>query len=279
MANELNNTTADVLIQEIWRKRILDERVANSVLVPRVTSLDAEAKQKGDIIHVPIRPSVAVNDVGATGSLTNQALTYTEQQLTVNKWREATIDVVDKAAEQSWADMLADFSPAFARALALDQDNALTALHADFTSNEVGDSAAAVSDALLTAAIAKLLVLNVPIMNPNDVSFVFHSSKWAEFKQIDKFNNANLTGSSMGGMLTQKVSDVYGIPVYFSTAIASSTGYHNYLLHREAMAIATQSNFKIEKLARTKLSTPMVGHILYGVKTVRQDHGVDIVTA
>ena len=76
------------------------------------------------------------------------------------------------------------------------------------------------------------------------------------------------------------MSGLYGNPVFMTNQIATSGSVRkNMYLHEEGLAIATQRKMKIETLARTKLSTPLSGHLLYGVKTVRADHCVILNTA
>lgn len=278
MANEINNTTADVLIPELWRPKMFEARYPASVMLKRVVTVDDEVSEKGDILHLPIEPVVATNAVGADGSVTNQALTPTESQLVVDNWREATIDVVDKAQKQSTADLMSVFIPGFAKAIAAYQDSVVLAKHADLTSSEVGDSLTEYSGELILAALQKLIDLNVPVDNMDDISAVLHTSKWSVLKNIDKFSFANYTGMAMGGQMKYEAPAPYGVPHFFSTQVVSSTGYHNLVFHRQAFGIGTQKNFRIEKLARTKKSTPISGDILFGVKTIRQDHGVDMVT-
>jgi len=278
MANEITNTQADVIIPELWRPKMFEARYPSSVMIKRVTSVDGDVSKYGDILHLPIEPVVSVNNVGADGSLTNQALTPTESELTVNLWKEATIDVVDKAQKQSILDLLTAFIPGFGKAIAAAQDLSLLGLHSDLTTNEVGDSSTEYSAELLQAALQKLIDANIPVDNANDISCVLHTSKWSALKNIDKFQFANYTGMAMGGQMKYEAPAPYGVPHFFSSQVVSSTGYHNLVFHRQAFGIGTQKNFSIEKLARTKLSQAIVGSVLYGVKTIRETHGVDMVT-
>lgn len=286
--NELGNTEADVIIPELWRPKMLEARYAEMVVGKRVLSVDGDVSAKGDILHIPIEPTVTVNDVtAASGAVTNQALTPTESQLNANKWKECTIDVVDKTVRQSIVDLLTAFTPAFGRAIAAQMDADLTALYTDVTTNVVGSSTEPTEPAsydLLTSAVVKLLDLDVPVSNPNDISFCFRPTQWGVLKKIDGFNNANFTGRSVGGSMEIKVADLFGIPTYFTTKIVASgsgtTAIHNNLLfHRQAFAWGMQKNFSIERFARVRLSTPINGSVLYGVKTVRQNHACLIQTA
>lgn len=283
MANEITNTEANVLIPELWRSKMLEGRYAAMKIGKRVLSVDGDVSAQGDILHIQIEPTVSVNNVGSSGSVTNQALTPTEAQLTVDKWKECTITVVDKAQKQSIVDLLTAFTPAFGKAMGAQIDTDLAALYTDIT-NTVGNTSAPlqpVDEDMLVAAVRKLLDANVPIEDPNDISFAFHTSMWGVLKKIPAFNHANLTGKSEGGQLTVPVPDLYGIPVLFSTTIASTgtPAYRNNLLfHKQAFAFGMQKNFNVETLARVSKATPVSGDALYGVKTVRADHACILAT-
>lgn len=274
MANEITNTEATVLIPEIWQPRMLEARYSQAKMLPRILDVSGQVAKMGDILHIPIEPVVSVNDVTqATGAVTNQALTPTEQQLTVNKWKEATIDVVDMTNYQSELDLIAAFVPSFGKAIGEQQDTDILALYSDVTTNVLGGSDATIDEDMVLAAISKFLDLKIPTENPNDMTFMFHTSVWKQLKKIARYNDANLTGMSQGGVVRQSIPDLYGIPTYFTALVpTSSLAKQNLLFHRQAFACGTQKNFRVEFLARTKKSTPVSGDILYGVKTVRQNH-------
>lgn len=279
MANEIGNTEADAAIPEVWRRKTLLFRYAKSRLYGFVLHADDEVKGFGDIINIRTLPSVTVNDVGASGSVTNQALTYTGNTITVNKWKEATIDVVDKAQKQSLVDLLEDFSQQFGAAIAAQQDGDLTGLHGSITTNTVGATAAPLdplSDDLILSAIQKLDDLDVP---QEDRCWFFAPVAKKHLLKLDKFTLSYATGASKGGQVTGELMDLYGYPLKLTTKIATSTSRKNLLLHKECLGAATQKNFTIEKLARVKKSTPISGDVLYGVAALREDHGVVINTA
>ena len=279
MANETEATALAVLTQELWRPQILSYQYNAMKIGKRVLNVTGDVAAKGDILHIPIEPSITVGAVtAATGAISNQAWTPTEAQLTVDKWDHATVDVVDMAQRQAIGDVLAQIRPGMGKAAAADIDEKLAALFvAGLTTNEVGSKAApydSVNPDILTSAIQKLLDLTIALEDPNLVSFFFHTSVWSQAKKIAEFNNANLTGKAVGGAIEMKIPDIYGVPVYFSTTIDSSSGvYKNALCHKECIGWGMQKNFNIETLARVRKSTPYSADWLFGVKVVRETYG------
>ena len=206
-----------------------------------------------------------------------------DKSITINSWKESTVDIVDRAIAQSYGDMAAQFRKSFGGAMAVDTEDALLALHSSVTTNVVGATSApfdTINPDMIHAAVEKLLSLDIPVDDPNDVSFIFHTTVWRYLKNIDVYNNANLTGKSVGGQLEQKVPDLAGIPVFFTSRVVSSGGVRkNLLLHRECLAWALQKNFNFEVLARTRKSTPYSADWLYGVAAIRENHGCVLNTA
>jgi len=279
MADEIDNATeADVNIPEAWRTVMLAGRYAAMVIANRLLNVDAEVRSAGDVVHIPIEPQISVNDVTkTTGAVTNQALTATKIDLTVDQWREVSIDVVDMANWQANLDLTTTYNASIAKAMAQDVDAKVANEHSNITTNVVGDAggADALSDDGLTATIQKLMDLDVPLDDPNATGFYFHTSAWAPLKKLNKFSSAEVTGQAQGGGLTRKVPDIYGVPTFFTTQIKSSGGARkNLLLHREAIAWAMQRNFRLERFARVRKSQAISADWLFGIKTCRENFGV-----
>jgi len=281
MANEIETTPeAAVFIPELWRPGFLKAMYADSVARPRVLNADGDVKYKGDILHIRISPTCSVNNVGSTGTLTNQALTATEAQLSINTWKEVTFEIIDNAAAQADEFLEAALKEGVPRALAEQVDKDILALYDELTSHTAIDATAGITDDLLLDAFVALLQSNVPMNNPNDVTWFFSPTLIKPLKQITGISEAHITGEAKGGLVISKVPDILGVPVMFTTSVTHTGGEcKNMLIHREALACGVQKNINIEQLARTKKSTVYSADMMYGVKSVRATHGIVIATA
>jgi len=279
MADEITNTEADVFIPEIWRPGFLKALYAKGVVRPRILEADGDVAQKGDILHIRIAPSLSVNDVGATdGSVTNQALTATESQLTVDQWREISFTVLDKAAKQADDYLQPCLEQGVPAGFASDIDSKLLALHASLNGYTAVDATAGINEDRLTDAFYALANANVMMDDPNNISWFFSWKQWPTLKKLAQLSEAQITGEGGGGVLRFKIPDIFGCPVYFTSNVATSTYHKNMLLHREAMACGVQKNFNLEKFARTAKASTYSADILYGVRVVRTTHGIVINT-
>ena len=280
MANEITTTEGAVFIPEIWRPGFLKSLSYKGKIRNRVLSADGDVKSLGDILHIRIAPTGTTNDVtAATGAITNQALTPTEAQLTVNKWKDYSFDIVDNVksqADQYLEAALKQSAPA-AFAKAIDSD-LFDLASAGLTGYTALDATSGLTADHLTEAFYSLANADVDMEDPNNISWFFHWKQWPVLKKLASLSEAQITGESGGGIVKFKVPDVLGCPVYFSNEVQLSTYHYNMLLHREAMACGVQKNFNMEQLARVRKSTPYSADMMYGVKVVRTTHGINITT-
>lgn len=286
MANEIGDTQVSVSYPELWQAETLKARYAKAVAVGWIYHADEIVNKPGDTVNVDIMPSVAVNDVGSGGSVTNQQLSLSQVQVIVDKWKEATVDITDKAVNQSVHDLIKDFSGAFGEAVAQQQDVDIFGMYGNLTTTAVGDTNAPtpMDDEMIRAAMFQLEDADILTDESWDTCRWFLRTR-AELDLLGlaRFSEAQNTGFAKGVQVDKgRMVGLYGLPVSKTSRI-TRTGtvpvYKNLLLHKEAFAIATQKNFEIQRLAKTKLSTPINGNILYGVKTVRTDHGVVVNSA
>lgn len=281
MTNELTTTTAAVLIPEIWSQEMVDYMYAAPVVMNRVHRVDREIVARGSKINLPIMPAISVNDVSTSdGSVTNQALTQTETELSISYHREATVSLLLKADIQANRDILADFKRQFPDVLMQDIEDKLLALHSSVTTNAVGDTNSVPGEDLLTAAVSKLLDSNfgIAMRDPNRVTWFFHTNQWQYLKKVDGWNDAEKTGASIGGGVQLQLPSVYGIPLLLSSRVANSSGRRNLLCLREALALGIQNGIDIVELPSTALAKTICAHVLYGVAAYNEARAVKITT-
>ena len=165
------NTELSATIDESWDHSVEDGRYESGVLASRVFDKSSLVFKHGDIINLSHEPKYTVNDVtAATGTVAPQVVTITPIQLTVDKWKEVTIEVVDKSKWQSFYDPASRFPKTAGMALGEQADTDLAALRSNLTSNVVGTSAAPglFDKKMFSAAMLKLRDRSVPL---NALSF------------------------------------------------------------------------------------------------------------
>ena len=289
MSNEISVTQLAGSIPDVVRKEALEARYDDAVLSKNVSNYSADVEAKSDRVSLSIMPAVAINSVGSGGSVTNQQLSTTAVEVTVDTWVECTVEVDDRALRQSALSIIKAFGKAFGRALGQKQDLDLGALHSSLTTYTVGGTtvgdATPLDDAMVRLARLKL---NKNSSGANGTGMVPRGRKWfqspdaeADLLALARFSEAQSTGFAKGLQIEGgEIKKLYGDDVYVTDQIATSSPVRkNLYLHPEAIAIATQKNFSITPLAKTKLSEQICAHILYGVKVVRADHAVVVNSA
>lgn len=271
-------TEAAAAIVERWRLVALKALFEDMVVRNRVLSVTEDIGQMGDILHVKINPTPTVNDVtAATGGITFEALTITDVTLTVNKWKYVAHDVVDIADIQSDIDLIQNFSQAFVPALGNQIETDLLALYSSATSNAaIGDpdTGEAFGDDVILPAMLELDNDKIP---EKERSWILPPSAVNQLRKDRKFTDANVLGVPKAVQTTGFQVDLYGVPAYRTTNVASTGSAPNvvrkgFLLHKNGLMVGIQRNIKLEKFARTQFSTPFASSVLYGVAIARNDH-------
>lgn len=270
---ELANT-----VQTKWDMDLEQARYAAAVIMPRIISKTGSLLDGNNVINVTIKPKYTVGNVGANGAFVPQTITPTQAAITIDQHKQMAIEVEDKTTEQSFYDPTSDFPKDAGKALAVQYDSDIAALQSGLTQTRFGDDqAGAVFDK--TAFNYGLLTLENANIPRNELSFILPPiAYYGGIFQDTNLVNANTTGLPRSVLTTNFRFDLLGVPCYQSTALAhTSPIWKGMLIHKHAFAIAMQLENKYkfaERTAALVLSKVAVFESLYGVKTIRGDHGV-----
>lgn len=271
---QITATEANAAIVERWRTVALKALFAKVVARNRVLNVSGDVQEMGDILHVKINPKPTVGDIStSTGGFTAEAVTITNVDLTVNKWKYVAHDVVDIADIQSDIDLYNNFIQAFVPALGEQIEVDIMALQSSATTNgTIGDAVTGDSfgDGIILPGQLTLDDLDV---DQEDRSWLLPPVAINQLLKDSKFVDAYRTGMSKGAQTNGLLADIYGIPAYKTTKVATSgTIRKGMLIHRNGLMVGIQRNIKIEKFARTQFSTPFAASVLYGVAIGRNNH-------
>lgn len=246
-------------------------------------------KQQGDIVHFSTIPALSVNDVtSATGAIAPQASVITDTSVTLNKWKEMSVEVIEDVLMTSFLDILDELSAQFGDGLGGQIDSDVLGQHGSLTSNNVGEenNPEPLSAKLLLAADQKLDDGKVPLSNR---TWVFAPVAKAHLFQDAQFAEAWRTGEKQGAMITGVVPQIYGHKVVITPQVATSGSLRkNLLLHKDCLAIAVHHKVKIRKFpfgmssnstAGLYLSQVVAGTAFYGIGVPAQARGCVINTA
>lgn len=275
-----SNTTLANTIDKVWDTKLEDARYATSVIMPRVLNKSDKVRKSGDTVVINVKQKLTVGTVGAGGAFTPQTTTPQLVNIVVDTWKYCSSEVDGQADAQSFWDPNSDFPTDAADALSEVYDTSLGALHSNLTSNVVGGEATPedFDDQAARASVLKLRDRNIPI---DALSFILPPRAF----YLGLFNNSNLTNANTMGvpknvLTTNFRFQLLNVPCYESTLLTTvGSSIKGLLLHRSCLGIAMQKDHdykRAEGTAAGKFSYIVAMQSLYGVKTIREDHGVVI---
>jgi hypothetical protein len=275
-----SNTELNASVRELWDEEIEEARYASASLMPRISNKSGTAKKKGDIINVTVDQKWTVGDVGSNGAFVPQTYTSTAVAITVNQHKQVAVEVEDRTEAQSFWSPISTFRTTAGKAFAASYDSAIGALHGDLTLSAVGTGADPVAMGKAQAQLALLRAADANLPE-TDLSFflppiAFYNGLLNEVQLTD----ASATGMAKSPLITGEKFPILGVRAFMSTNLTTSgSAIKGMLVHKSAFAIAFQKNNEYKSAERTAslvLSEVAVITSLYGVRTIRGDHGVVI---
>lgn len=283
--NHITTTTADKFIPEVWSMEVLRATEDALVMAPLVKRYDSLVAERGDTIHIPNLSNLAANDKSASTQVTLQTITESETTININKHKETSFLVEDIVKVQSNYDLLAEYTSKAGYAISEAVDSDLLALYSGFTNTDVGTYGSDVTNAVILSAIEALDLANAPL---EDRAFVFHPTQKTAIAQIDQFVRADYLGNyqspkpaAAGPKSSSLWGELWGIPAYYTNQVPVTAGTpsqkHNILFHKEAIALAMQQKPRVQsEYILEYLGTLVVVDVIYGVKNLRGNFGVEI---
>lgn len=267
-------TTHAEFIPEVWSKETIVARESVLVLANVVSRFDADVASYGDIIHVPTVSNLTGGNIStSTGLLDAESPTETKVDITINKWKGVNIKVLDIVLAQSKYEFRRLYTQKMGYLLGQLVEADLAALAAAL-SQTVGTFATDLTDPNFRRAVQYLDDARVPF---SDRHFFLKPAVKNTILGIDKFVRADSIGSGSAIKSGNVPGELYGAVVHISPEVYnSSTSVSNMLIHRDCLALAMQKDVKIESFARVGWLDHFGGSELYGVKEMRDDHGVEL---
>lgn len=275
--------TVDNAVKELWSMRTIDER-ESALIFGKLFDRQYEAeltKQGGDTVHVssvthPNSGAARTLTIGGSGTLTYDAPSEANTNLVINTHAYSAFEVdteTDVLSHINWVEKYAPFA-GYNVALKIDDD--LAGLPDDFT-NTVGTLTVDVTDQDILDAINYLDDASAP---RNDRFFVFSPKQKNYLLQEERYVNRDykdVIGSADPKALPgTQFSNVYGPAWFWSENVegTNGAGHDNTLFQREVVALAivaqyTKSMYEIDDDAEKHAV-----HAIYGIKEMRDNHGV-----
>lgn len=254
-------------VQEKWTRDV--QQPFNAVLqaAKLVQDRSGLVADGGDILNIPF-----TNTVNARAKVASTAISYDSPEgapvvMNIDKHYYIGVLIEDIAKIQSSYDLKAAFMERMSEALARQVDTDLMSLYASAGSTVSGG--AAVTDAGIISVVTGFDVANVPqqlrrgIIGANTKADLLGVNKYVAYDQTGKDGKA-VDGSD--GL----VGSLYGMDIYYSGNVQTSTTGRNLFFHKNAISLAKQQAPKFEmEYSVDYIGWKTVLHTVYGVGVER----------
>lgn len=277
MIPRLTISTSDVFIPEIWSKDVLAAREMALIMSGLVERYDEDAAEGGDVINIPQLSNLTATAKAASTSVTLQAPTETDVNLSLNRHFESSILIEDRLAKQAKRvyTLLQKYAAKSGYAVGKQMDTDLLGQYGSIT-NHVGDGSTAVSRTNLLRAVQYLDDADAP---EEERYGVWKPAAKADLLDIDGFVFTEHIGSD-APVRKGLTGDLFGIRNYVTSNVPVAAGtptvVHNVIFHKTAFALAVQIQPRTQfQYKQEYLGTLATVDSLWGYALQRDDHAVD----
>jgi hypothetical protein len=274
----ITTTTAANFNPTIWAK---DAQLAwdnQKLLIDLINNVSGDFT-KGVTYRIPLVSTMVANDVGADGSVAPQSTTENKVDLTINTWKESSIDIVDNEEMLSAYPLSQLYGGMAANALNLKVDSDIYSLKSSFTGTTVDSSAYklnAANGAGLTAITQIVEYMDEAYVPQTGRKLVISPKAKKQLLDLTTLVQANTSGTT-DALRNASVGNLFGLDIYEDPIVSTTAGTPSYdsniAFHTDTMAIALRSPVSVEKLARTKLAQTYAWSVLYGKVCARPSTG------
>jgi hypothetical protein len=279
MATLSSNVTRSIAqtaqyVQEKWTRDIqqpFDAKLQIAKLVKNYGSLVADG---GDTVRVPFTATVNARAKSASTDVTYDSPEGTPIAHSIDKHYYVAVKIEDIAKVQSNYDLRNAFQERMAEGVARQIDTDLMSLYGSAGSSVTGG--ATIDDADIIAVVLDLDEANTPpdmrrgVIGHNTKADLLAVNKYVAYDQTGK------TGKAVDGS-TGLVGSVYGIDLYHSGNVQTSSTGRNLFFHRDAIAYLPQLRPKFEmEYSVDSIATKTVLHAIYGVGVERASNLVEL---
>lgn len=280
----------DVFVPELWSDGVYRYFEKQLILKPFFDDYSSLVQGRGDVLHIPTMQEVATADKDANTSVDFTANVETDIDLAIDQHKYAAKLFEDIAMIQSNEQLFDKYAQSMAYALAKAVDTKVEALLRTLGTTQTLASDNSLSNADVETALGTLMSNDIPqdecafFVNPlmyadlmNSKAFVAAPNSPANFATSGALGNIVPTGFADNSVMnTGQVGNLFGIPVFTSSLIATatSTGTHaGYLCHKSSIALAVQQDIRVQsEYDVSYLGTKVVADIIYGGVITTSNH-------
>lgn len=268
----------DVFVPELWSEGVLRYFEKSLILKPFFDDYSSLVQGRGDVLHIPTLQEVATDDKSANTAIDYTATVETDIDLAIDQHKYAAKLFEDIALIQSNEQLFDKYAQSMAYALGKAVDTKIEALLRTLGTTQALAADNSMSNADVETAIGTLISNDIP---QDECAFFVNSLVYADLLNSKAFvtNNSGAGvgfGNDNAVINTGQVGNLFGIPVFTSSLIATATdtGTHaGYLCHKSSIAVAVQQDIRVQsEYDVSYLGTKVVADCIYGAVITTSNH-------
>tara|TARA_Y100000310_G_scaffold334669_1_gene414940 strand:- start:586 stop:1443 length:858 start_codon:yes stop_codon:yes gene_type:complete len=279
------NSGTDPTLAELITAKFLPEKfsqdvifhtMSNLVVASRVNTSYRSDLKNGYKVSIPVLSEVTDTEVTPGTVPTARDAAGTPVSITVNHWREASVEISDMANIENHAEYLSIAAKSCAYRIAKRVDTTLGALFSTLNSSSVyGSDGQTLTDDIILALMETLDEGDVP---EDDRSIITDPSSKVDLLKIDKFVRNDYVREPV--IATGKFGNIYNMGVYITNNLtATTTGNYGVMMHRDALGLVIQKNPRSQMVRiPQEFRTLAIVDVIFGVAELRDTFGYSFYT-
>ena len=268
----------DVFVPELWSDGVYRYFEKNLVLKPFFDDYSSLVQGRGDTLHIPTIQEVASDTKAANTSVEYTANVETTISLSIDQHKYAAKLFEDIAMIQSNEQLFDKYAASMGYALAKAVDTKIEALLQTLGTTQALAADNGLTNADIETALGTLMANDIPA---DECAFFVNPLIYADLLNSKAFitNNSGAGvgfGNDNAVMQTGKVGMLFGIPVFTSSLIPTTTDTGieaGYLVHKSAIAVEVQQDARVQaNYDVSYLGTKVVAEIIYGAVSTTSNH-------
>jgi hypothetical protein len=244
MSNEILSTNALLAIPKLVAADVLPAVVGNLVMGNLVNrDYESSLAQAGDVINVPIAPTLVANNLAESGTVQNQNKSLGNAAITLSRHYESSFSIPDVTQVFTRPDLVRTFMQSAVIAVAEQIESDILSNYAQLNFNaSAGSANTALTEASVDTAETSLFTAKVPSAAPKFL--VVSGTTYGQLRQIGRFTELQTAGLGLNGpnpILTGQILQVKGFNVFRSQYVQKvSTTTNNLGFTRDALALVVR---------------------------------------
>jgi hypothetical protein len=263
-------------IPEMFSKNVIMHTKSNLVVASNVNTSYRSDLRKGYKVSIPVLTEVTDTEVTPGTVPTPRDAATTPVSITVDTWREASVEISDMANIEDIAGYLDSASESCAYRIAKRVDTSLGALFSALSSGVAyGSDGQTLTDDIVLALMQTLDEGDVPEDNR---CIITDPSNKVDLLKIDKFVRNDYVREPV--VATGKFGNIYNMGVFITNNLtATTTGNYGVMMHKDALGLVIQNSPRSQAIhIAQEFRTLVIVDVIFGCGELRDTFGKSFYT-